>query len=481
MTNHRMRDELDTALGGLTFSPSMQERVRARCGTEVAPLRAPLRLTRRAAVVLAVCALLTVAALAVGPTLWAIVQGDLGPKSPYATEVLASCEDQGIRIEAVAALADSRVTRLYFTMQDLTGDRLKEDTDWDLMLSLDTGDGFSWGNGGKGEQVLSYDSETKTAAMVFSRGTDELSTDIPTRAKLDMSWLTPGRRSASLTLDGEEVPSLTLESAVTAAGRTVLLPDQNPLPLHRRVGPQVPGQVIQTEAVTEVSISSMGFAADGKYHIRFRQDPDISPAYASEHAGQPLFNVRYYLHDPEEPDHWPSQEMDDVEYTQVEDGWDFCLPSLTPDTLPYLRLIVPSANYSVAGGRVEGKWELTVPVEAVEQRTATPEEPVVLPFVFHGETPFQRRFDTQIESVIVSPLSVVVNCVTPEGQEEPCQLTGEETSLTVALSDGMVLTPAYYSDVWSQRVGWIMWEFDASIEPDAVASVTIEGHTVPFP
>lgn len=112
-------------------------------------------LTRRAAVVMAVCALLTAAALAVGPTLWAIVQGDLGPKAPYATEVLASCEDQGIRIEAVAALADSRVTRLYFTMQDLTGDRLKEDTDWDLMLSLDTGDGFSWGNGGKGEQVLS--------------------------------------------------------------------------------------------------------------------------------------------------------------------------------------------------------------------------------------------------------------------------------------------------------------------------------------
>ena len=23
-----------------------------------------------------------------------------------------------------------------------------------------------------------------------------------------------------------------------------------------------------------------------------------------------------------------------MEYTQVEDGWDFCLPSLTPDTLP---------------------------------------------------------------------------------------------------------------------------------------------------
>lgn len=475
--------EYKRELSALGPDEAQMDRLLAAVRPASAARRRSLRhcLTRRAAVVMAICALLTAAALAVGPTLWAIIQGDLGPKAPYATEVLASCEDQGIRIEAVAALADSRVTRLYFTMQDLTGDRLKEDTDWDLMLSLDTGDGFSWGNGGKGEEVLSYDGETKTAAMVFSRGTDELSTDIPTRAKLDMSWLIPGRRSASLTLDGDAVPAPTLESAATSEGRTVLLPGQNPFPLYRRVGPQVPGQVIQTEAVTEVSISSMGFAADGKYHIRFRQDPDISPAYASEYAGQPLFNVRYYLHDPDEPDRWPSQEMDDVEYTQVEDGWDFFLPSLTPDTLPYLDLIGPSANYSVAGGRVEGNWELTVPVEAVEQRTATPEEPVVLPFVFRGETPFQRRFDAQVDSVLVSPLSVVVNCVTPKGQEAPCQLTGEETSLTVALSDGTVLTPAYYSDVWSQRVGWIMWEFAASIDPDAVASVTIEGHTIPFP
>ena len=99
MTNHRMRDELDTALGGLIFSPSMQERVRARCGAEPPPRRVPLRLTRRAAVVLAVCAALAATALAVGPTLWGIIQGDLGAKTPYATEVPALCEDQGIRLE----------------------------------------------------------------------------------------------------------------------------------------------------------------------------------------------------------------------------------------------------------------------------------------------------------------------------------------------------------------------------------------------
>ena len=68
-----------------------------------------------------------------------------------------------------------------------------------------------------------------------------------------------------------------------------------------------------------------------------------------------------------------------------------------------------------------------------------------------------------------------------EGQEESCQLTGSETALTVTLSDGTVLTPAYYSDVWSRRVGWVMWEFAEPIDMDRVVSVTIEDRVIPLP
>ena len=110
-------------------------------------------------------------------------------------------------MEVQAALADSRLTRLYFTMEDLTGELFHEDTACDLLLSLETGGTFSWGNGGSGLKVLDYDPERHLATLVYSRGTDELSQEPPTRAKLDMTYLLPGERSARIALDGTDIPS----------------------------------------------------------------------------------------------------------------------------------------------------------------------------------------------------------------------------------------------------------------------------------
>ena len=88
----------------------------------------PRRLTRRGLVAVAAAAALTVTALAAGPTLWQAIQNDLGSRTSYATQVEAACEDQGIRIEAVRALADGRMVRVYFTARDLGGNRLDETT-----------------------------------------------------------------------------------------------------------------------------------------------------------------------------------------------------------------------------------------------------------------------------------------------------------------------------------------------------------------
>ena len=51
---------------------------------------------------------------------------------------------------------------------------------------------------------------------------------------------------------------------------------------------------------------------------------------------------------------------------------------------------------------------------------------------------------------------------------------------TVKQADGTTLTPAYYDEVWSQRAGWVMWEFEAPIDPDQVISVTLNGETLPI-
>lgn len=443
-------------------SPALVEATKDRVRTASSNREKPRRhLTRRGLAALATAAVLTVTALAAGPTLWQAIQNDLGNRASYATQVEAACEDQGIRIEVLAALADTRVTRLYFTVQDRTGALLDADTTSDLTLSQETGGQFDWGNGGKGLEVLAYDPEQHLATLVYSRGTADLAGTPPTQVRLEASYFIPGHRQSRLALDRDELPTETLESTVTDAGTTVLLPDQNPMVLGED---------------GDVSISSIGFASDGSFHIRFAQGEKVSPTTDSEYP----FRVDYYLYDPENPERWPEQGVGNAICTAVEGGWDLCLPSLTPDTLEYLDLLCLTADYSVAGGRIEGNWEVTVPVEVMDLRTATPAEPLVLPYTQNGEQPYGRAHDAQLDQLTVSPLSVCTDFTTPEGQEAPCMLNGAELSLTVTMADGTVLAPAYYDEVWSQQAGWVMWEFEDPIDPDQVVSVTLNGQTIPL-
>ena len=173
--------------------------------------------------------------------------------------------------------------------------------------------------------------------------------------------------------------------------------------------------------------------------------------------------------------------MGDGVWTAVEGGWDVRLPGLTADTLPCLDTLVLRAHYSAAGGRVEGDWSLTVPVEPVESRAAVPAEELVFPYTRNGEMPYGRTHDARLERITVSSLSVCADFSTPEGQEYPCQLSGTELELSVTLSDGSVLTPACSAEVWSQRVGWAAWEFDVPIDPERVVCVTLNGAVIALP
>lgn len=269
----RRTQSLDGTEAGVLAAPGPEEGIGElnACLDRLSPeLRAVLsgeqkprrHLTRRGLTALAAAAVLTVTALAVGPTIWQAIRNDLGNRAPYATEVEAACEDQGIRIEVQAALADTRVTRLYFTLHDLTGNTLDADTTSDLILSQETGGQFDWGNGGKGLEVLSYDPEQHLATLVYSRGTADLADSPPTRARLEAAYFIPGHRQARLALAQDELPAQSLESTVTDTGATILLPGQNPMTLDKDGA---------------VSISSIGFAADGRYHVRFVQKEDVFP------------------------------------------------------------------------------------------------------------------------------------------------------------------------------------------------------------
>ena len=125
MFEHDYRAKFDEIAPDRALVERTRDRMKAVLSGEKAR---PRRLTRRGLVAVAAAAVLTVTALAAGPTIWQAIRNDLGSRAPYATEVEAACEDQGIRIEAVQALADGRMVRVYFTARDLDGNRLDETT-----------------------------------------------------------------------------------------------------------------------------------------------------------------------------------------------------------------------------------------------------------------------------------------------------------------------------------------------------------------
>ncbi|MGX4685614.1 DUF4179 domain-containing protein [Vagococcus sp. JNUCC 83] len=69
-----------------------------------------------------------------------------------------SVEDQGLKLTAKNTFKDGNTTYVFLELQDLTGDRLSEDTsisDWSML------------NGGN-TQVINYDKKTKTATLLVS-------------------------------------------------------------------------------------------------------------------------------------------------------------------------------------------------------------------------------------------------------------------------------------------------------------------------
>lgn len=448
MTNHRMRDELDTALGGLTFSPSMQERVRARCGAEPPPRRGPLRLTRRAAVVLAVCAALAATALAVGPTVWELLQAQLGNFMPYVTPVLASSEDQGITVSAVAAMSDGNVTKILVTLQDLTGDRLDAETRLDA----------DWAQYGAVSskaadyrvfqpELLSYDGGSNTA--VFMVRLDGVDTDTPVR--IAFNQITPGYREDGLRLSYQDMSDAVLETAETPDGHTVLLPAQNP----------------QTLAEGgEISVSSMGFDGEGRYHIRFLVAEQVKPSL--------IYGFQSCLVDFNIP-----QRDFSAEVVPVEDGFDVCFPDSIRDIIHSAESghLFVDFNYSVGGGPVEGSWPLDVTIQPVEGLALDWSGAVTLPIIREdGSSPV-----AYVDKVTLSPLTVVIDYHTFESSQPI-------SDIPVTLRDGtQVIAQRGYSTgnrAWlpgGGETGWDVWEFSEPIDVDSVASITIEGQTIPVP
>ena len=473
------QDDYRRHMDAVRPDPELLARTRRWMEDAGSGVRTPRRLPRRGVAALAVCAALVVTAAAAGPTIWQAIQSDLGGRAPYAVEVEAACEDQGIRIEAQAALADSRLVRIYFTARDLEGNRLDENTEAAYSLSL--ADRGTWPYRNYRVTQLSYDPETGTALFVITAtGREGVSDGDTFRLKIEkllgghhqvlhwsaapssdtdaitripvgigedgaLDWAASGE-ALTAPADGLPITGELLPSAWTGEGAAVLLPQPE---RERAIAPG-----------GDYSIVAAGFAADGNLHVRVRPasdtvwaDVEVSARILKEDGaavGRPLEKV-----------------------TPVDGDLDYCLEGFGPTELPLLEEITVMGDYSTLTAPVEGDWTLELPLQAVEGRTI----PLSL------ELPAAQAVDGFVtaERLELSPLSLTLVC----GQDGGARQDGtslryaplDEFAPVVTLCDGSVLTPAYAdSDSW-----WACWTFDTPIDPDQVVSVTLNGEDVPLP
>lgn len=443
MFEHDYRAKFDEIAPDRALVERTRDRMKAVLSGEKAR---PRRLTRRGLVAAAAAAVLTVSALAAGPTLWQAIRNDLGSRAPYATEVEAACEDQGVRIEAVRALADGRMVRVYFTARDLGGNRLDETTQ--ISCSLMRTDRDVWPYGSYSVRQLSYDPDSRTCLFVLTATGRER---VPEGAVLclDVERLLGGYQSVSQRISASSeragITEKPLPSTRTQDGSTVLLPQPELESAAAAGGP--------------FSIVAAGFAEDGNLHVRVR--PANRAVWQNVTVCATILN---------EDGAGIGRDLEQI--TPVEGDLDYCLEGFGPEQLSRLTQVEMLVDYSALSKPVEGDWTIEIPLQTMESEHFSIS--LALPADLESEG------SVMAQSLELSPLSLTLLCdqdtMYLEDGKTLRSVTLEKWTPTVLLKDGTALTPTYADgNSW-----WAAWAFDQPIDPDQVVAITIHDQTIPI-
>ena len=242
------------------------------------PQRPRRRLHAAAAVAAALA--LTVSAGALSPGIRGMLSEALGGFRDYAQEVQTEAVvDQGIEIKVLSAMADSTATVVYAQARDLTGDRLNDDSlrvDGSILNRTDAAgtSALSW------SEYVGYDEETGAALLKFVRITGQPGTEAD-MADLELTVIgfqSQGQSVRDLPLPNDLLTAETLHSF--RLSEEEIIPDgtmaENPTDLVLE-----PGQTTADLGSELVSLSSMGFAADGRLHILLEVPADAVPSTSS--------------------------------------------------------------------------------------------------------------------------------------------------------------------------------------------------------
>lgn len=317
-----LRKALERPVAGLVFDENRKNAVREKAFTAK---RGGSALRRGAAAAL-VCTALCVTAVAAGPSLWQYIQARQGHFAGLAQTVEgAVCTSGGIEIRVLSALADDVRGEVYFTVRDVEGDRL------DSQLTLRCG-----ADSDLAGRLVEYDPESRTAlfaaGMSYYRPQTEgavgLGTTggaVPDTLHLAVERLTTRQGELDAGASCAGVTAAPLDSLPLGEGdRVVMGVEESGYPASILPGERVvlaPGQTpMPLEGTGDVTISSMGFASDGRFHVRVAYAPGIG--HGDLDMG--YFLARVYPRDERrtaEEKYWRAMVI-----TQVEGGLDVLFP-----------------------------------------------------------------------------------------------------------------------------------------------------------
>lgn len=472
-----MRNEYKREMERIAPRPEALERLYQITEGE-AEMKPQKKLGRRAAVIL-VCAALTVtAAAAAAPTVREALLTYLGAFAPYAQTIDgAVCADQGIEVQVLSAISDDMEARFYLAVRDVKENRLNESLrlegsltageakDPDKKLPRSVIGGYS----SDYFDFISYDPETKTA--LFSTRILYQNTSRPTGdAELSLTGMNTlqgelyeyvscasvtGNTLQSLRADGDagvilspgDVEGTGYTDGVLPGTKVVLAPGQTPL---------------SVEGTDVVRVSSMGFAGDGRFHIRLEFAEGMSP-WVDESSGHSMFYVDL-MDGGSELKYYVCLER------LVEGGVDILFPLVTAEDWEEVqrRQARIYGRYARPGVEIAGDWSAQFQMDYYPSVTLD----------WTGELA-----GCLVYQVTVSPLSVSM------GFSGSGTSAGFNTPLRAVKKDGSTVTanpgPGIYhstpamgggEDSWDARV---TWRFEEPVDVEDIVSLTLGDTVIP--
>ena len=277
MKNEKIRNALDRSMADMTW----KETNRARVLDGIREEQPSVRVFRRALVpVLALVLVLFIATAVAGMTNEAFNTSLYETFPELATLLMPvnkTCEDQGIRMELLSAVAEGPEFLFTFSLEDLEGDRLDGNTDAWIQTEFKTSEDFS--NTGESSPGF-YDEETRRVLFINETkfDSDLVLDDGDLKATLDEIW--PHRYSAIDLLPLlEEYGSLAEampapENAIAYAGYKdglfmICLGEyiEDPWIIPDTLRVLSPGRMPEIPLADGISLSGIGMV-DGRLHVQ---------------------------------------------------------------------------------------------------------------------------------------------------------------------------------------------------------------------